>query len=346
MNNKFLKRTIIPLGFLIMFCIETILIFNSVSVKEGKSDILYSYKATPTGNYNVVLKPNNYIDTKQLGMNQLYISKLVDKVVSRFNYQYSSSEKANLTYTYGINASIIGEYQTTNELNNNKVWSKNFVLLPSTSKTVNDTGFTLSENISIDYVYYNNIVENFYREINLPMRAYLSVIFKVNVRGEPESNVGTINEDSTYEMKIPLHEQAFQITTKTTNNPNQNISKITNATKNVNSLTLILSGIAFILTIVVFFKYCQKTFASNESAYRKQINRILKEYGDIIVEITNLMDTSNMSIVDVKTFNELLDLEAEIRTPILYYESLTEGWFMITQGNNLYRYIVVDEEQR
>lgn len=346
-NNDVMKRIIIPLGFLVIFCLEAILIFSSIRVTEGKSDILYSYKATPSGTYSVALKDNNYIDSKQLGMNQLYISKLVNNIMSRFNYQYSGSEKADLTYTYGIDATIIGEYQTTDELDNNRVWNKKFTLVRTTSKTVNNqTGFSIAQDVNINYDQYNNIVENFYKEINLPMNAYLSIVFKVNVRGEPVSKVGTINEESTYEMKIPLHEQAFQITTKTSTNENQNISKVTTATKTINSLKLLFAGVAFVLTAILFFKYCQKSFVSHESAYRRQLNRILKEYGDIIVEINSMMDTSRLSIIEVKSFNELIDLEAELRIPILYYEYINEGWFMITQGHNLYRFVLKDEEEQ
>lgn len=346
-DNRMIKRVVIPLGFLIIFCLESMLIFSSIHITEGSSDILYSYKATPSGTYNITLKENSYIDSKQLGMNQLYIAKLVNNITSRFNYQYSGSEKANLTYTYSIDATIVGEYQTTDEIENNRVWTKKFTLLPSTSKTVTgEKGFTLAQDVNINYDQYNNIVENFYKEINLPMNAYLSIEFKVNVRGVPESNVGTVNEDSTYEMKIPLHEQAFQISTKTTTNENQNISKITNTKRTVNTVTMILTTIAFVITIIIFFKYCQKAFVSNETPYRKKLNRILKEYGDIIVEINSLMDMSNLSIIEVKSFNELIDLEVELRIPILYYENGIEGWFMIVQGNQLYRFVLKDNEEQ
>ena len=345
-DSKMLRKVIIPIIFLIIFCAEAMIGFSAINVTEGKQDVLYSYKATPSGTYSVNLKDNNYTDSKIMGMNKLYISKFVNNISEKFNYQYSGSTEADLTYTYSVNANIIGEYQTTDELENNEVWNKSYVLVPSETKTLrNELGFTLSKDLVIDFEQYNAIVENFYKEISIPMDAYLSVVFKVSVRGVPTSNVGTVNEESSYEMKIPLNEQAFQITTKSKTNEVQNISKVTTATRTVNALKIIVALGAFVLTALAFYKYC-KTFAKkNESVFERQINRILKEYGDIIVEINTLMDISNMTIVEVKSFNELIDLEAEVRIPILYYGNGNEGWFMIIQGTQLYRFVLREGQE-
>ena len=340
-DNKLIKKVIIPLIFLILFSVEIIMGMSAINVTEGKKDVLYSYKATPSGTYSVNLIDNNYTDSKVMGMNKLYITKLINNITAKFNYQYSGGEEADLTYTYSVSANIIGEYQTTDELENNEVWNKSYVLVPAETKTLNnELGFSLSKDLVIDFNQYNAIVENFYKEINVPMEAYLSVVFKVNVRGEPVSGVGTINEESSFEMKIPLNEQAFQITTKAKTNEVQNISKVTTATKTINNLKLIISIAAFVITALAFYKYWKPSFTKNESTFDRQVNRILKEYGDIIVEINTLMDISNMTIVEVKSFNELIDLEAEVRIPILYYGNENEGWFMIIQGKQLYRFIL------
>ena len=49
-----------------------------------------------------------------------------------------------------------------------------------------------------------------------------------------------------------------------------------------------------------------------------------------------------MKIVDVKNFDQLLDIEEEIRMPILFYETIPgeEGEFVILFDNMVYRYII------
>ena len=130
-DNKLIKKVIIPLIFLILFSVEIIMGMSAINVTEGKKDVLYSYKATPSGTYSVNLIDNNYTDSKVMGMNKLYITKLINNITAKFNYQYSGGEEADLTYTYSVSANIIGEYQTTDELENNEVWNKIYVLVPA-----------------------------------------------------------------------------------------------------------------------------------------------------------------------------------------------------------------------
>lgn len=332
--------------FFIIFVIEGLFLLNSFTVNEGNKDVLYSYEASPSGTYSVNLKPNNYTDSTTLGMNQMYISKLVNTISTKFNYQFTGSSSADLSYTYSVTADIIGNYQSTNEDNNKEIWKKSFVLVPNTSVRVNDqASFTLDKTVDINFEQYNLIVQNFYKEISVPMDAYLLVKYNVKVSGTPSSNVGSIDEESSFELKIPLNEQAFQITTNSKTGNNNTISKVTEATKSINAGMLIMSLISIVVTALIFFGYRKKFSPEKESEYVREIKRILKEYGDIIVEINTLMDISKMSIIEVKSMTELIDLEAELRIPILYYEENNESWFMIIQGRQLYRYVIKEEQE-
>ena len=44
----------------------------------------------------------------------------------------------------------------------------------------------------------------------------------------------------------------------------------------------------------------------------------------------------------------MLDLEAELRAPILFHEipKKSEGWFTLIHNDTLYRYILKDEEKK
>lgn len=337
---------LILLLFFIIFVVEGFFLISAFTVTEENSDVLYSYEAIPSGTYSVILKPNNYTNSTTLGMNQMYISKLVSSINTKFNYQFSGSTKADLNYSYSVTADIIGNYQSTNEDNNKEIWKKSYVLVPTTNVNLNgQTSFSLDKDVVIDFEQYNAVVQSFYKEISVPMDAYLLVKYNVNVKGTPESNVGTINEESSFEIKIPLNEQAFQITTNAKTGNNKTISKITESTNSINFVKLLISLSAIIITSIVFFGYRRKFRPEKESMYVKEIKHILKEYGDIIVEINTLMDISKMSIIEVKSMNELIDLEAELRIPILYYEENNESWFMIIQGRQLYRYVIKAEQE-
>lgn len=55
------------------------------------------------------------------------------------------------------------------------------------------------------------------------------------------------------------------------------------------------------------------------------------------------MDISKLSIIEVKSFNEMVDLQAELHTPILYYEKGKCSLFMVINEGNLYRFVLNKE---
>ena len=67
-----------------------------------------------------------------------------------------------------------------------------------------------------------------------------------------------------------------------------------------------------------------------------------EEYGDIIIEINDELERGNLQVIEVKTFNEMLDLEDELKVPILFYEIIRDklGEFVINHNNFLYRYVL------
>ena len=99
---------------------------------------------------------------------------------------------------------------------------------------------------------------------------------------------------------------------------------------------------AFITSLILLI-YLSKTviFVSVKSEYRKNIDRILKEYSEIIVEVTYSIEHDDLTIIDIKEFDDMIDLEQEYKSPILHYEKIHgyESWFVIIKDNFMYRYI-------
>lgn len=82
--------------------------------------------------------------------------------------------------------------------------------------------------------------------------------------------------------------------------------------------------------------------------YTLKLNKILKSYGDIIVELATQINMENYQIIDVKNFNEMIDLEEELHIPINFYETIDsyEGEFYLIHSNVIYRYILTNEDEK
>lgn len=66
----------------------------------------------------------------------------------------------------------------------------------------------------------------------------------------------------------------------------------------------------------------------------------MKEYDRMIVETVTLPKFDNYNILNIKSFNELLDVRDNLRLPIMFYEvsEHEKAHFYILRDKNLYLY--------
>ncbi len=80
--------------------------------------------------------------------------------------------------------------------------------------------------------------------------------------------------------------------------------------------------VLMIISLILFAVFFERIFnIRKQSQYQKERNKILKEYGDIIIETKSPVTRSGLTITEVKSFKEMLDLEEELRIPIMFYEN-------------------------
>ena len=144
--------------------------------KRNTDNVLYSYNIKKGYSYAANLTPNEFIDENPQGMNQLYISKLINNFDVVMNYSYSASKPLNLKYQYKIVSSIVGEYHNTPDGEKAEVWVKEFPVTNPVEKTVNNSNsFNIQEKFTVDFHYYDNYVKEFMRQIGVTIDAYLKL---------------------------------------------------------------------------------------------------------------------------------------------------------------------------
>ena len=59
-------------------------------------------------------------------------------------------------------------------------------------------------------------------------------------------------------------------------------------------------------------------------------------------EISNDIDVDEEKVIEVKKIEDMIDIEEELRMPILYYEKRPkkEAWFVIKHGKDTYRFVL------
>ncbi len=344
-NKEDIKRvgTVIFIVLLLIFAF--VMITNSFHMDQGIVDT-YNYQVNKGVKYEVNLVPNNYIQQNPQGMNELYISNLVKNILLKLDYSYTGTEKANLVYDYYVDAKILGEYNSNEGNGKKRVWNKKYSLvLPQKKNINNSSNVYIHEDLAIDFNKYRTEVKNFTRDIGLSINANLEVVLTVSINGTTESGQ-KIAEQSNVSTTIPLNQDVFTITTDTGGSGQKAITKnITTA--DINYLSLSLGLIALIFAIVLVVMLIKKMSKQSKiSPYERKIKKIMNEYGDIIVETDSVFNYSDYNVIDIKNFDELLDLEQEIRIPIIVNVDLENKHtvFAVINNSTLYRFILEEED--
>jgi hypothetical protein len=113
-----------------------------------------------------------------------------------------------------------------------------------------------------------------------------------------------------------------------------------NDNKKLDIITPIISNlIIIILVITLVFVNIRKKKLNN--MYEMTLKKILRNYSNIIIRINKPVEINDMRIIDVNEFVDILDIEEELKIPILLFENgKEEADFFIINTSVIYRYIM------
>ncbi len=315
---------------------------GSVIKKPEENKKIYNSTINKNVAYKVYLFNNNFVDKNEMDSNQIYIADLVRNIKFNFMYTYSGTNRTNLNYAYSVTGKLYGENVNRETGSNETVWEKSYDLIKETKKDIkNSSGFNITQNLDINYPKYQEEVNNFKKRFGMSLTTKLQVTMNIKITGGYQGK--TIDKTDKIVFNIPLGVQAFSITEdyqKQNSIALYDDSKTMKVTYSIYTksciVVMIISIILFILTFKLIFNIKPK------SQYTKTLNKILKTYDQIIVEVESPVKEKGYHIVLVKNFDEMLDLEEELRIPIIFYENTYKyrAIFTITYNDTIYKYIL------
>lgn len=344
----FEKRVIKKIVLSLILLISSIfVVFLSLRVNVDSN---LRYYETSNLNYKVNLKPNNYYDQKTLGKDMTYIASLIDTIDIDFNYNFNVSENINYKYSYYIEAQTL----VKSDQGDNVIFSKKENIVPSKTQVLNNSNnFNVKELVKINYDKYNSSVKNFKSEYALSAKGELVLTLYVNILDDKGNAISNISADNKMNIVIPLTEQMIDIKMnyKETNNSNTFIAhtNVSIANKKVFYVGLIL----FVLFLLSLLKLTLLLLKLNrkKTPYDVKLSKILREFDRVIVESKkDIIIDEKQDIIEVKSFEELLDVRDNLEKPILFYE-LHKGQksiFVVKNNYEVYKYVLkaVDLEKK
>lgn len=275
-----------------------------------------------------------------------YITQYIDKIVANYNYYTSYSNNLNGYYDYKIVATL-KVFEPGNE--NNVYWSPTYNLTDEETVDFNrDSSYRILKEVEIDFNKYLNEYNNYKSQSYLPTDAKLLVEFIIENGGE-YTGLDSINHSASMLLEIPLNDASFTINTVNSVKPEEQkiIKYEDNQAERI--FVMIIAGLCWVFAIflIAVLLIIYRTNLSKESLYSRKLRRILNTYDSIIVNVEKLPKLSDYSVVNVTTFEELVDAQMEVRLPINFKEDTKkhEAKFVLVRNNLAWVYTLVEGKE-
>ena len=331
-EKKITKKILLSI-FTLILSIGTIYYALNNTEKET-----VSYSQYGNVDYKVCLKNNNFYTQNCLDKNMSYVSTLIKTVALTFNYDLSTSKDLDIKTEYEVNAKLV----ISNTDNTSKYYEQKYILKPKTSEGIAkiNNEYKISQNVDIDYDYYNAIASNFKSQYGVETNSYLEVSFQVYHTNSTTEDV-KVTSPSPVVLNIPLSQKSININMASSGinkQETQNIESSIFTLKNI--ICLFIGVISLIICLISSLKVAKMLSLTKEKKnnYDKFIEKILREYDRLIVETSTLPKFNKYYVTKVNSFGELIDVRDNLRLPIMYYEVAKHQkcHLYITNNKNLY----------
>ena len=327
LDNAYLKTFIA----LIIFTVSMFLFARATNIVEN---IIQTYSINSDIDYKVYLFENDYINAEYMQEGKAYISNLVSKVKANFDYTIKTSNKFDSEYEYDIYAKA----NVVHENSGKELWTHRIDLVNNVRTEVEGKNkIHIEDEIDIPYNLFNTKVKAFKNQHNIPVKAFVDLYLVIIDKKESKEVIST-------GLSTDLYEDIFEVTEVGTGKFVKTITEEEVPNKYVifGLLCLVITSGAY--TLFVIYLIIESSLGKR-TYYSKAIYTILKNYGDIVAEVVKPVDITNLKVIDVKNFDQMLDVEEELRIPIMFFETVKnkEGWFVLVHNDLAYRYVLKDK---
>lgn len=296
-------------------------------------------------NNEVQYKQNSFFGTTPSVEETAYIMPITDKINTMFRYQMNLSKQADLTYTYDVSARVHAAFSTagtgTGEGQSADVWTKTMKLVEPVTTHDTTSYLAVSPRVEIPFNKYRQMTEEIKNAYTLALTNEAIVTFTIRVDGTVDGTKFSDKRTST--VSFPLDQQVYRLTTKYDGQDKKKIELDSEevALTNERKSNIIRTGIAFavglgLVAFAVLYGLRRKIF---KNSYQRELDRIYRYHNGIIVKAGKEVDLEGKDVVVMQSFDDLLNLEEELKTPIVASRMGDDATrFMIMHNNVVYAY--------
>ena len=328
---------------MIFFVVCAYLLFDRGFNLKTKKIVNYQERSALT--YRVYLHENDEFKDEYLGMNQRYISEVVDKIKLSFNYSSLFSKDINGYYSYDVVANLYAYLSDNKE----QIWKNEYKLIDNKVIVLNKNNIkniAVEDSAIFDYDGCLKDLNSFKSKYNLDVIGYTEVVVTIHENLQFDGIPKVVTDDKHMTVKIPMSQETFRIAV---DNDNNNIDSYYDFSKRekINYMFVIFGAFSLSLAISFFALIIRSiTIMFHEKYdYKTQLKKILDEHDDIIVNIKKFYNRKKYNLVHVDSFDELLDVYNTVHNPISFREvrKNKEALFIILDEENAWVYRLLNK---
>lgn len=298
----------------------------------------YTYKVTQSIDTKVHYFQNSFF-TDGPETNTAYVMDLTDTIDVTFHYSYSASEEQELTYVYDVTATVRSKYTFSNNENDgaSNVWTQKFQLVTPVRRTITASQFAVTPTVTVPYAEYKRLLDELKNSLVLPTDGDITVTFSMHVTGDVGG--AELDDARTSSFVVPVGSQIYNITTNYDKEGTRQVVPVA-AQEGIDKWTQYelygAIGLAVLAVAAFVFGLRKKIF---KTPYQRELDKIYRYHEGIIVRASRAADLSGKRVMLVKSFDDMLNLEEELKLPIVAASvSATATQFMIIRDDVVYVY--------
>lgn len=316
--------------------------YQAQSSQTANIPTAYQYTVKQTANADISYTDSSFFGNGPSPDNRAYVSDLTKEVTARFNYELNGSTPADLTTTYSVKAEVKANYAIKGDSEEtSNVWKQEYVLVKPTVIRNNGTGVTLSKSVVIPFADYKKAANQFRTTLALPTSSEAVATLNVRTTGTVD---GTPFEDVRVStVAMPLEEQVYQPTIKfDKEDTKQVVAANAQQGKERTTQLQLFGGAALVVAGIVLVGYGMRRRIF-KSAHQRELDKIYRLHDGIIVRTSRPTDLTDYHVVPMRSFDDMLNLEEELKSPIIADEiSSTLTHFLIAHNSVMYLYKLGD----
>ena len=308
-------------------------------------EVTLNYKEKSNVDYKVYLKENSFFESEYLEKNGTYIASLIDYILIDYDYSFKLDKIVDGTYTYYVKGTIDANKSNSKE----HYWEKEYILTDKITKNYRGKSVNIKDSTKIDYQTYNELLTDFKNQYGVNMDGELTVTLVVEHNINSNIVDRSVSKDSSASLSIPLTTLTVEVPIDLDNLNNEGtlVSEFTKEKELYYAINKYVGYLCMLIgiSILCFIIYILILKSKLENEYNKSIRRIMKTYDNIIVSSKNLPNLDNLNVIDVLSFDELLDAHGEVRNPINCVKGKKSTVFILINDDIAYRYKLVKVEK-